>query len=91
MKQMKQIQVADELGRRWVIYEADPAWDHCRLLTKVGVRQIVLPWQTLLTGNKPSQLPPLTPLVQAVQQCTEVLDAIRRRIRLRDCIAFLEG
>jgi hypothetical protein len=88
---MKRATVIDERDRNWVIYESDPAWALCSVLTKIGVREIVLPSTTLLTGHlvemQYEQFD--TKPADHIRQFPNGAAAVRRQIRLQDCVEFL--
>jgi len=88
---MKQVQAEDERGRGWVIYENDSAWDLCSTLAKAGVAQVVLPSVTYLSGSLPEIEIKRFDNVSAasMRQFPDVATAVRRQVRLQDCLEFL--
>lgn len=90
---MKQVTAVDERGRPWIVYEGDMAWEPCRQLQKLGVKEVVLPTDTFLYGRVPEtassvKLDGLT----AEHLTTPALkEIVRRTIRLDDCVAYLRS
>lgn len=78
----------DDRGQGWLVMEGDPAWPHVHRLELAGVREIVLPRETYITGrlaevNVPKYLDVMDPANPALR------DILLRSVRLRDCLAFL--
>lgn len=88
---MKRATVADERGRSWVIYENDSAWDLCSILAKSGVSEVVLPSRTLLTGHLVDMEYQwfAATLEDSIKQFPDVATAVRRQVRLQDCVEYL--
>lgn len=91
---MKQVTAEDERGRSWIVYEGDTAWDQCQLLLKLGLKEVVLPSETFLSGNVPekgSSIPLDAATPELVRQSPEIKQLVRRRLRLEDCVAYLRS
>jgi hypothetical protein len=79
----KPVEVADEFGVPWLVYDGDPAWKLVKQLKFLTV--IHLQREALLTGNARKLDPPnwdgldLTALTEATKEI------IRRHQRLYDC------
>lgn len=69
--------IEDESGGRWRVEAGDPARRAVLALQAAGYRRIVLPWETLRTGNAPAAT---TGEPQTVAE-----------YRLRDCAVLLAG
>jgi len=88
---VKQVEVADEHGKIWLIYKGDSAWNQSRFLSKIGLAEIVLPTEMLLQGTLPtpcsidfSEVP-----IESVRMSADVQTIVRRQIRLKDCVQWL--
>ena len=75
----KTIRSVDDIGRSWIIYEGDPAWEVCQSLDRAGVEWVVLPTMTLITGE-----------VASYQDIDKDAPLSPSRIRMRDCLAWLQ-
>ena len=84
----KPVFCTDELGQRWVVYDADPAWPSVRALWNRGVREVVLPRQTLITGEVVAVATPQDLSKYPVDN-PAVATLLRRQVRLRDCTWYL--
>jgi hypothetical protein len=88
---MKQVLAEDERGRSWIVYEGDSAWAPCQRLLKAGVKEVVLPSVTFLSGSVPPQVASnLNGLTADMLRANPVAKPlVRRAIRLQDCVAWL--
>ena len=83
--------MVDERGRSWVVYKADSAWNQCLSLLELGVTEVALPREALLSGTLPSpasidihDVP-----IEVVRLSADVRAIVWRQIRLRDCVHWL--
>jgi len=84
----------DEKGRSWIVYEGDTAWPACSTLAKLGLRDIVLPIGTYLSGSL--HLPEMVDVTGLTPEMIEiggepVKTLVRRVVRLKDCVTYLAG
>lgn len=88
---LKPLQVADESGQAWVVYEGDVGWGAARQLYLHGVRELVLPRTLLLNGTLTDVTIPSKLETVNAESVTNVALAtlIRRYVRLADCVAYL--
>ena len=87
----KYLLASDERARNWIVYEDDMAWAQCQALTKLGLKDVVLPTNTFRYGHVelPEGLANIDSL-QDVQIDDMVKPLVRRVIRLRDCVHWLK-
>ena len=83
--------MVDERGKNWVVYQGDSAWNQCLALLKIGVTEVVLPREALLSGTLPSTdsivihgVP-----IETVRLSADLQAIVWRQIRLRDCVHWL--
>ncbi len=87
---MKHLEAEDELGRSWIVFDGDTAWNHCQRLTKAGIGTIILGSQTLLSGKLVEPTLSIDGLTAEHLAQPELRAIVARTIRLRDCHRFLE-
>ena len=84
----KAVVATDDKGQVWWVYDGDPAWHLVHKLWARGVREIVLPRGTFITGQVVGMVTPQN--LASFNVSNEALAALLRRyVRLRDCLAFL--
>ena len=49
--------ILDEHGNKWAVEKGDPAWDVCKKISRVGLKEIVLPKEIILHGVRPGYRP----------------------------------
>ena len=80
----------DHSGLTFLVFEGDPAWELCQKLLQRGVREIVLPRETLVTGRLVSVSTPSSLAKWNVSK-PEIAEMLRRYVRLKDCEWYLRG
>ena len=87
----KPVDVEDQYGDSWIVYDEDPAWELVKpLVNKLGLTWIVLPRESLLTGVVEDVQPPLfdnlpMPMPDSIKR------VVLRNHRLYDCVTYLKG
>ena len=89
---MKVVAIGDHVGRSWLVFENDTAWPLISRLAKQGVHDVVLPAETIMTGELPStwtcqgfdELPPEALTIP------DVLELVKRTVRMNDCVQYLQ-
>ena len=83
--------MVDERGKSWVVYQGDSAWNLCLSLLKIGITEVVLPREALLSGTLPSpdsidihDVP-----IEVVRLSADVRAIVWRQLRLKDCVHWL--
>ena len=86
----KPVDAYDERGQRWYVCEGDPAWVHVHALWLRGVREIVLPRRTMITGELVDVSVPRT--MAAWDTTNEAaMQLLRRYVRVTDCVEWLRN
>ena len=82
------LMATDDKGQVWWVFDGDPAWHLVHKLWSRGVREIVLPRRTFITGQVVDMVVPQN--LASFNVSNEALAMLLRRyVRLRDCLAFL--
>lgn len=84
----KPIDVTDETGQAWLVFEDTAAWAPVRALYNHGVREIILPRHTIITGGVLDIA--LTDMLHWDVENAVVARVLRRNVRLQDCIKWLK-
>ena len=84
----KPVEIRDHLDYPWLIYPEDPAHQHVKTLQNLGLKLVILPRSTILTGTL---VEPKAPnLFAFVGDLTpDIRDIIIRLVRLYDCTRYL--
>ena len=85
---MKPIEIEDDSGVPWLVYEEDPAGDLVKSLQKV-VQYIVLPRNTIITGCIYTY-EDIVDLDDVVAMPQSLVDIIIRKQRCYDCVRYLQ-
>lgn len=80
------LQIEDEYGCPWLVYKEDTAFPFADTLSKIGVKYIVLPRATIMSG----EIPPIEkPEVDGVPLTDELRKVMMRLIRLKECVEWI--
>src|SRR3990167_10591411 len=90
--------IRDDFGRRWEVLKGDPVWEAVTLLQRGQFRDIILPFEVIVTGEY-SDLPAINymPLYEAYKVLDgtdgqqEMGQLLLDRLLLRDCCAYLHA
>ena len=85
---MKPVEIQDERGWPWIIFDEDAGHHLVRELNKIGCTEIVLPRSAILTGIVGE---PTKPNVAVKTDNAAVREVLRRSIRQYDCMLYLWG
>lgn len=88
----KPTNVQDEVGRNWYVYPEDAAYSLCHSLTKLGVKDIVLPARAIMSGgvegyNVDDNINDIT---EEALSNGAVARLYARLIRIRDCVNWIK-
>ncbi len=86
--QLTPVEVFDEYSERWIVFEDDPAAEMLKKLTKLGLELIVLPRETLVTGQLTEVAKPMS--FKGLPLTDSLKNVIIRAHRLYDCVQYLK-
>lgn len=87
----KPLEIEDETGTPWLIYEGDPAWPLLYKLKPLKLVSIVLPRDTIATGRISCVNKPSFPGLDKTQLTDGLKVIIKRLYRMYDIYRYLEG